>query len=56
MKAAAERDEQLCNIWEAMMAEYHDPDVFVALDESAVDNKTGHRTYGWSLVEQPCMW
>jgi hypothetical protein len=40
-KAAAEQDEQLCNIWETVMAEYLDPDVFIALDESAVDDKTG---------------
>ena len=39
-----------------MMAEYPNPDVFVALDESAVDNKTGHHTYGWSPVGQPCVW
>ncbi|KAJ7240910.1 hypothetical protein C8J57DRAFT_1143218, partial [Mycena rebaudengoi] len=39
-KAAAERDEQLRTIWEAEMAQYPDPNVFVALDESAVDNKT----------------
>ena len=43
MKAAAERNEELHNIWEAMMAEYPDPDVFVALDESAVDDKIKDR-------------
>jgi hypothetical protein len=54
-KAAAERDEQLRNIWETVMAEYLDPDVFVALDESAVDDKTGQRRYGWSPAGQPCV-
>ena len=32
------------------MAQYTDPDFFVALDESAVDNKTGQRQFGWSSV------
>ncbi|KAJ7640206.1 hypothetical protein B0H17DRAFT_859244, partial [Mycena rosella] len=45
-KVAAERDEQLHMIWEADMAQYKDPDVFVALDESAVDNRTIQRTHG----------
>lgn len=54
-KAAAERDEELRTIWEADMAQYSDPDVFVALDESAVDNKTLQREYGRSLVGSPCV-
>lgn len=54
-KAAAERDEQLRTMWEVMMAEYLDPDVFVALDESAVDGKTGQRQYGRSPSGQPCV-
>jgi transposase len=54
-KAAAERDEELRTIWEADMAQYTDPDVFVALDESAVDNKTLQREYGRSLVGSPCV-
>jgi len=54
-KAAAERDEELRTIWEADMAQYTDPDVFVALDESAVDNKTLQRGYGHSLVGTPCV-
>ncbi|KAJ7936510.1 hypothetical protein B0H13DRAFT_1582058, partial [Mycena leptocephala] len=33
-KESAERDDQLRTIWEAEMAQYPDPDVFVALDES----------------------
>jgi transposase len=38
-KVAEERDEELRSIWEADMAQYQDPDVFVALDESAVDTR-----------------
>jgi len=53
--AAAERDQELWAIWEGMMAEYTDPDVFVALDESAVDNKIGQRDHGWSPVGMQCV-
>ena len=35
------------------MAQYHDPDVFVSLDESAADAKTGQRLHGWSPKGQP---
>jgi len=54
-KVAAERNEELRAIWEADMAQYTDPDVFVALDESAVDNHTVQRGYGRSLVGTPCI-
>jgi transposase len=54
-KAAAERDEELRTIWEANMAQYTDPELFVALDESAVDNKTIQRTHGWSPMGKPCV-
>ena len=37
------------------MAKYLDPDVFVVLDESVVDDKTGHCMYSWSPVGLPCM-
>ena len=37
------------------MAEYLDPDVFVALDESAVDGKTGQHHYGQSPSGQSCV-
>ena len=40
-KEAVEQNEELCTVWEAMMVQYLDPDLFVALDESAVDDKTG---------------
>ena len=49
----AECDEQLWTVWEAMMAEYLDPDVFVALDESAVDDRMGQCQYGWAPAGQP---
>jgi transposase len=54
-KASAERDEELRSVWEIAMAEYTNPNVFVFLDESAVDNKTVQRTHGWSKVGQPCV-
>ena len=37
------------------MAEYTDPDVFVTIDESTVDDKTGHRRMGWSHLGTPCV-
>jgi len=54
-KAAAERDEAVCAAWEGIMAEYTDPDVFIALDESAVDSRTAQRTHGWSPVGIQCV-
>lgn len=36
-RAAAQCDEELHMLWEAEMAEYTDPEVFVFLDENAVD-------------------
>lgn len=46
--AAAERDEELRNLWQLRMAAYKDPDQFVFLDESSVDQLTGHRPFGWA--------
>lgn len=37
------------------MADYTDPEVFVALDESAVDGHTGQRRYGRSWIGNPCI-
>jgi len=54
-KAAAERDAEVRATWEGVMAQYTNPDVFVALDESAVDNKTGQRKQGWSPVNTQCV-
>ena len=39
-KALVERDEELHCMWEIAMAEYTNPDVFVFLDESAIDNSS----------------
>jgi hypothetical protein len=54
-KVSAERNEELCTVWEILMSEYTNPEVFVFLDESAVDGKTVQRSYGWSRVGQPCV-
>lgn len=54
-KAALERNEELRKVWEMDMAQYEDPEMFVAIDESAVDNKTGQRSYGWSDIDTPCV-
>jgi len=54
-KSAAERDKELRTIWEADMAQYTDPDVFVALDESAIDNQTVQCEYGHSVVGTLCV-
>jgi transposase len=54
-KCASQRDEMLRTLWEAQMAEYVDSDVFVFLDESAVDQGTAHRTHGQSLVGTRCV-
>ena len=50
-RRAAERNEELRILWESKTAtEYDDPDFFVFIDESAVDNRTVQRTSGWSLL------
>jgi hypothetical protein len=54
-KQAAERDEHLRAVWEGEMAQYDDPDLFVFLDESSVDNKTGQRKEGRSRRGTPCV-
>jgi len=54
-KVAEEWDEELRSIWEADMAQYQDPDVFVALDESAVDIKVLQCRFGRSLAGTPCV-
>jgi len=50
-----ERDEELCNVWEAAMSEYTNPDMFVALDKTAVDEETMQQTHGQSPVRIPCV-
>ena len=54
-KVTLECNKDLRTLWEANMAEYTDPDVFIALDESAVDNHTVQQQYGQSLVGAPCV-
>ncbi|KAJ3503155.1 hypothetical protein NMY22_g18348 [Coprinellus aureogranulatus] len=54
-KASAERDEELRQLWEVDMAQYDDPELFVAIDESAVDNKTGQRGSGWAEINTRCV-
>ena len=54
-KQAAERNELLYAIWEGEMAQYDDPDLFVFLDESSIDNKTGQRNNGRSHIGTPCV-
>ena len=48
-RAAAQRDEELRTLWEAQMAEYTDPDLFVFLDESVVDQSTAEHLFGQSV-------
>ena len=54
-KTASQRDEELRTLWEIQMAEYTDPNVFVFLDESAVDQATAHRKYGRSVPGVRCV-
>lgn len=54
-RAAAERDEELRDLFEIRMAQYEDPDLFVFLDESAVDRRTAQRGFGWADAGLPCV-
>ena len=47
---AVERNEGLRNLWELEVAEFDDPEFFVFIDESAIDNRTVQRSGGWLLV------
>lgn len=47
---AAERNDELRTLWEIELSHFDDPDLFVFIDESAVDNKTVQRSQGWSSV------
>ena len=55
MRAAAQRDEELQTLWEAQMAEYTDPDLFVFLDESVVDQSTAEHLFGRSTISTHCV-
>ena len=54
-REANERNEGVRLLWELDMAQYTDPDVFVFLDESAVDRHTVRRASGWSAVGTPAV-
>jgi transposase len=54
-KTAMQCDEELRTLWEAEMAEYTDPEAFVFLDESAVDQSTAHRSHGRSDIGTRCV-
>jgi transposase len=54
-KEAKERNDYLHAIWEADMAQYDDPDVFVFLDESVVNNQSTQQFAGWSHRGVPCI-
>ena len=49
-RSAAERNEELRTLWELEVSRLNDPDLFVFIDESAVDNKTVQRSQGWSAI------
>ena len=49
-RRAAERNERLRILWELEISELDDPNLFVFIDESAVDNRTVQRPSGWSVV------
>jgi len=49
-RRAAERNEELRTLWELELARFNDPDLFVFIDESAVDNRTVQRSQGWSAI------
>jgi transposase len=53
---AAERNEELRSVWQVNIGQYEDPEVFVFLDESAVDNVTMQHKDGWSALGQKCVW
>ena len=49
-RRAAERNEELRTLWELEVAELDNPDLFVFVDKSAVDNRTVQCSSRWSLV------
>jgi transposase len=54
-REANERNEDVRLLWELDMAQYTDPEMFVFLDESAVDNRTFRRACGWSVAGTPAV-
>ena len=49
-RRATERNKQLQSLWELEVTELDDPNLFVFVDESAIDNRTVQRSSGWSGV------
>ena len=45
-----EHNEELWTLWELELSQLRDPNLFVFVDESAVDNKTVQRSRGWSAI------
>lgn len=54
-REASERNEDVRLLWELDMAQYTDPEMFVFLDESAVDGGTVRRASGWSAAGTPAV-
>jgi len=54
-RKASERNEDVRLLWELDMARYKDPEMFVFLDESAVDGHTVRRANGWSVAGAPAV-
>ena len=54
-REASERNDDVRLLWELDMAQYEDPEMFVFLDESAVDNHTFRRASGWSAAGTPAV-
>jgi transposase len=52
-KRAKEQSEPLRRVYLARIAEYYTADQIVALDESACNERTGDRKYGWSPRNEP---
>ena len=52
-RKALERDKMVRACWEAETAKYMDPDYFIFIDESHVDQKTAQRQNGWAPVGSP---
>lgn len=52
-KAAAERNELLRRAFRARCQQIYTTDQVVCLDESAANERTGDRKYGWSPVNSP---
>jgi len=53
-KAARERHEGLRRAFRARCQQIYQPDQIICLDESACNERTGDRKYGWSEVNTAC--